>query len=357
MEMKEMPIDLRSDTITQPTEEMRKAMYEAEVGDDNAREDPTIILLEETAAEMLGKEAALLVTSGTQGNQIAILSQTDRGDEIICEASAHIVMLEAAAHAVLAGVQPRQVPGHNGMLNPDDVKAAIRPFIDPHFPKTSMICVENTHNYAGGRIIPPSNLQAIHEIAKGHDHEIRVHMDGARLFNAVVASGLKASEFTQYVDTVQICLTKGLSAPVGSILAGDAETIRRARHWRKRLGSGMRQAGIIAAPGYVALTQMVDRLAEDNAKAKSLAIGLANIEGITINPDDVETNMVYFSIADTGMTEMEFLMALYEEGVWGGSMFPGAIRFVTHKDVSEEQIQEALALVQKVIKQKAGVMQ
>jgi threonine aldolase len=345
-----MRIDLRSDTVTKPTEAMRKAMYEAEVGDDNPREDPTVLKLEELAAERLGKEAAILVTSGTQGNQVAILSQTGRGDEIIVEAQSHIVMLEAAAHAVLAGVQPRQIQGRRGVMNPDEVRAAVRPMIDPHFPKTAMICVENTHNFHGGCILPLENLQALQEIAK--EHNIRMHMDGARLFNAAVASGIPASEFTKYVDTVQVCFTKGLGAPVGSILAGDAETINTARHWRKRLGGTMRQAGVVAAPMLVALNEMVDRLAEDHANAKMLAEGLANIEGISIDPNDVETNMVYFSVAGTGMSEMDFLIACYEEGLLGGMMTPGYIRFVTHKDVSSDDIQKALEIVNRVVTKK-----
>lgn len=341
---------MRSDTVTKPTEAMRKAMYEAEVGDDNPREDPTVLKLEEMAAERLGKEAAILVTSGTQGNQVAILSQTGRGDEIIVEAESHIVMLEGAAHAVLAGVQPRQVPGKRGVMNPDDVRAAIRPFIDPHYPKTAMICVENTHNFHGGCIVPQDNLKALREIAQ--EKGIRMHMDGARVFNAAIASGIPASEITQYVDTVQVCFTKGLGAPVGSILAGDAETINTARHWRKRLGGTLRQAGIVAAPMVVALNEMVDRLAEDHANAKFLAEGLANIEGIDIDASQIDTNMVYFKVSKEGMTEMDLLVACYHEGVLGGMLAPGSIRFVTHKDVNREEIQQALQVVSRLMKEK-----
>ncbi|ASS74723.1 threonine aldolase [Tumebacillus algifaecis] len=346
-----MRIDLRSDTVTKPTEAMRKAMYEAEVGDINMFEDPTVLKLEEMAAERLGKEAAILVTSGTQGNQVAILSQTGRGDEIIVEASSHIVMLEGAAHAVLAGVQPRQVPGKRGVMNPDDVRAAIRPMIDPHYPKSAMICVENTHNFHGGVIVPNDNLAQLQEIAQ--EAGIRMHMDGARVFNAAVASGLPVSEITKYVDTVQVCFTKGLGAPVGSILAGDQETINTARHWRKRLGGTMRQAGVVAAPMLISLTEMVDRLAEDHANARLLAEGLANIEGVEINLDDIDTNMIYFSMKEDGpITARDLLIGCYHEGVMGGMMTPGQIRFVTHHEVTTDDIHKALEVINRVAKSK-----
>lgn len=346
-----MRIDMRSDTMTQPTEAMRKAMYEAEVGDVNAFEDPTVLKLEELAAERLGKEAALLVTSGTQGNQVAILAQTQRGDEIIVEASSHIVMLEGAAQCVLAGVQPRQIPGKRGVMNPKEVKAAIRPFLDPHYPKSAMICVENTHNFHGGVIVPNENLAALQEIAK--EHSLRMHMDGARVFNAAIAQGIPVSEITQYVDTVQVCFTKGLSAPIGSILAGDKETINTARHWRKRLGGTLRQAGVVAAPMIVSLTEMVDRLAEDHANAKLLAEGLANIEGVEINVDDIDTNMVYFSMKeDSPLTVRDLVIGCYHEGVLGGMMTPEQVRFVTHKDITTEDIHKALEVINRVVKSK-----
>jgi threonine aldolase len=342
-----MLIDLRSDTVTKPTEEMRKAMYDAEVGDDVFGDDPTVNKLEETAAEILGKEAALYVSSGTLGNQIAIQTLTRPGDEIILEEEAHIYLYEGAAHSVYAGVQTRTLKGVRGALNPVDVRNAIRT-ANIHHPRTGLICVENTHNKAGGTILSLANLQAIQNIAK--EHGVPVHMDGARLFNAVVASGHKAPEFTQYVDTVQVCFSKGLSAPVGSILAGSKETIERARFIRKRMGGGMRQVGVIAAPALIALTKMVDRLAEDHANAKLLANGLAEIDGISIDVSKVETNIVIADVMGTGMSESEFVARLKEEGVLCVDFGPGLVRFVTHKDVTEAQIREALIKVQRLVR-------
>ena len=246
-----MRIDLRSDTVTKPTEAMRRAMAEAEVGDDVYGEDPTVNRLEECAAEILGKEAALFVTSGTQGNQIAILCHAGPGDEIILEADSHIFYYEAGAASALAGVQTRPLPGRRGMMDPADVEGAIRGD-DIHFPRTALICLENTHNRAGGAVLPLDRMAALREVA---DHRIPVHLDGARLFNAAVAMGVDVREFARFADSVSVCLSKGLGAPVGSLLAGEKAFIDEARQWRKRLGGGMRQAGVIAAPALLALTE------------------------------------------------------------------------------------------------------
>ncbi|ASS74724.1 threonine aldolase [Tumebacillus algifaecis] len=342
-----MYIDLRSDTVTKPTEEMRKAMYDAEVGDDVMRDDATVIKLEETAADMLGKEAALYVSSGTLGNQIAIQTLTRPGDEIILEQESHIYLYEGAGHAVYAGVSTNTLPGHRGAMNPEDVQKAIRT-ANIHHPRTGLICVENTHNKAGGTILPLDHLHAVSKIAK--EHGVPIHMDGARLFNAVVASGHQATAFTQYVDTVQVCFSKGLGAPIGSILAGSKETIEQARYIRKRMGGGMRQVGVIAAPALVALTKMVDRLAEDHANAKRFAAGLAEIDGLQIDISAVETNIVIVNVAGTGLSEEEFVSRLQEAGVLCGDFGPELVRFVTHKDVTRAQIDEALLKVQRIVR-------
>lgn len=340
-----MYIDLRSDTVTKPTEEMRRAMYEAEVGDDVYGEDPTIIKLQEVAAEILGKEAALFVTSGTQGNQVAVLAQARAGEEIILEADSHIFMYEAAAHSAFAGVQTRTIAGTRGAMDPEAVRKAIRTY-NVHHPRTAMICVENTHNRAGGTIVPVENMRDIYTVAK--EAGVPVHLDGARLFNAVVASGGKATDFTQYVDTVQVCFSKGLGAPMGSIVAGDKETIHRAYLWRKRLGGGLRQAGVIAAPALIGLTQMVDRLAEDHANAKILAQGLAEIDGVSIDIESVQTNIVIINVAATGKSEEEFLAGLKQEGVLAVDFGPDLVRFVTHKDVTTADIQRTIERVARV---------
>lgn len=342
-----MWIDLRSDTVTKPTEAMRKAMYEAEVGDDVYGDDPTVKRLEEVAANMLGKEAALFVTSGTQGNQVAIQTIARPGEEIILEASSHIFLYEGASHSAYAGVQTCTIPGVKGAMNPQHVQAAIRG-VNIHHPRTAMVCLENTHNKAGGTVVPLDNMRDIYAIAKAHD--AFVHLDGARLFNAVAASGLKASEFTQYADSVQVCFSKGLGAPIGSILAGDRDFIDRARYVRKRMGGGLRQVGVIAAPALIALTEMTERLVEDHEHAKILARGVAEMEGISIDLSTVETNIVIFDITGTGIGEREFLERLKAEGVLAGDFGPNLIRFVTHKDVTEADVRAAVEKVARIIR-------
>ena len=342
-------IDLRSDTVTKPIEEMRKAMYEAEVGDDVYGEDPTVLKLEATAAEMLGKEAALFVTSGTQGNQVAVLTHTRPGEEVLVEDNAHIFFYEVGAMAALAGVQTRPLPGVRGMVPVHRMEQAIRGE-DIHFPPTRLICLENTHNRAGGAVIPLDYMQEVRHLANRYG--VSIHLDGARLFNAVVASGVSAKEYASTVDSVQICLSKGLGAPVGSLLVGTKDFILRARKWRKALGGGMRQAGVIAAPGLIALTKMVDRLAEDHANAKKLATGIANISALDVNPDMVDTNIIIVDVKSweeaTGRLANDFLLRLKEKGVLATSFGGSLIRFVTHLNVSSVQIDEALQVVQEV---------
>jgi len=339
-------IDLRSDTVTKPTEEMRKAMAQAEVGDDVYGEDPTVNELEKLAAKIFGKEDALFVPSGTMGNQVSIMAHTQRGDEVILEANSHIFWYEVGAMAVLSGVMPHPVAGKNGVMDPDDVKRAIRPE-NIHFPRTSLITIENTHNRSGGRVIPLENMKEIYSIAK--EFGINVHVDGARIFNASVASGISVKEYARYADSVMFCLSKGLCAPVGSVVVGDSKFIKRARKARKMLGGGMRQVGVLAAAGIIALTKMVDRLKEDHENARFLAMKLKEI-GYQVNPEDVETNMVILRTDNLRVNASVFLKELEENGVLASSLSDTEIRLVTHKDVSRSQIEDALNVFEKLFR-------
>lgn len=337
-------IDLRSDTITLPDEAMRRAICEAELGDDVYGEDPTVNRLQEMAADIVGKEAAMLVPSGTMGNQIAILTHCKPGTEVIMEADSHIYYYEAAAASVFAGIQPRPLEGQRGVLPADLVEWAIRQD-DIHLPPTSLICLENTHNRAGGRIFPLADMKAVFNVANKHD--LPVHLDGARIFNASVATGVAVKDYTACTTSVQFCLSKGLCAPVGSIIAGPEEFIKEARRWRKRLGGGMRQAGIIAAAGIVALDKMIDRLAEDHANARLLAEGLAELKGISFNLDDVDTNIVI--VKPTKMSARELALLLEKRGVLTVVMEPDRIRFTTNKEVSREDIEKTIKIVGEVL--------
>ncbi|QUL98079.1 MAG: low-specificity L-threonine aldolase [Candidatus Fermentithermobacillus carboniphilus] len=332
-------IDLRSDTVTKPTPEMREAMARAEVGDDVYGEDPTVNRLEALGAEMVGKEAAVFVPSGTMGNQISVMSWTERGDEIILESQSHIYMYEVGATAVLSQVQVRPIPGHYGAMDPEEVALAIRkPNI--HFPRTRLICLENTHNRSGGCVVPLDNMKRIYEIAK--EKGVFVHLDGARVFNAAVALGVDVKEITKYADSVQFCLSKGLCAPVGSLVAGPRTFVDRARKYRKMLGGGMRQAGILAAAGIIALEKMTKRLHEDHANAKRLAEGLSRIPGLGIDMASVQTNMVAVSTRGLGMDGPEFVALMKPHGVLFNADLPYRVRMVTHNDVTAEDIDEAI---------------
>ncbi len=333
-------IDLRSDTVTKPTQRMRQAMAQAEVGDDVYGEDPTVRALEETAAEMLGKEAGLLVTSGTQGNQIAVLTHTRPGQEVIVEADAHVFYYEVGAMAALAGVQTRPLHGVRGQMAIDDIAAAIRGN-NIHYPETGLICLENTHNRAGGAVLPLAYMERAYALARRMG--VPLHLDGARLFNASVAAGAPVRDFAACADTVQICLSKGLGAPIGSLLVGTRDVIARARKWRKALGGGMRQAGVIAAPGLIALTEMVERLAQDHERARRLAEGLANVAGIAVDVSAVETNIVVADVSSVGMSVSEFVAALAGCGVLATEFGGSTVRFVTHLDIREEDIDDTVA--------------
>ncbi len=337
-------IDLRSDTVTLPTTAMRKAVFEAEVGDDVYGEDPTVNRLQELAADMIGKEAAMLVPSGTMGNQIAVLTHCRPGTEVILEADSHIYYYEAAAASVFAGVQPRPLPGKRGSMPADLVEWAIRQD-DIHLPPTSLICVENTHNRAGGTVVPLEDMKAVYDVACRHN--LPVHLDGARIFNASIASGVTVKEFTACTTSIQFCLSKGLGAPVGSIIAGPRDFIDEARRWRKRLGGGMRQAGIFAAAGVVALETMVDRLAEDHANARLLADSLAALKGIEFNPDDVDTNIVI--IKPTVMSIQQLGSELEKRGILTVVIEPDRVRFTTNKDVNRNDIETTIAAVKDIL--------
>jgi threonine aldolase len=331
-----MPIDLRSDTVTRPSPAMREAMARAEVGDDVYGEDATVNRLQETVAALLGKEAALFVPSGTMANQIALRSLTEPGDAAIAPRDAHIQLYEGGGAAALSGVQFNQI-GTNGAFTPDELRAAVNP-ADDHFARSRVVCVENTHNRSGGRIFPFEQLRAVTEAARARG--LRLHLDGARIWNAAEASGISAAQWAAPFDTVSCCLSKGLGAPVGSVLAGSADLIDEARDHRKRLGGAMRQAGIVAAAGVYALDHHVERLADDHARAKRLAEGLAALPGVELDPATVQTNIVVFSVPDAGA----FTAALAAEDIEMSHFGPTRVRAVTHLDVDEEGIERALAV-------------
>ena len=335
-------IDLRSDTVTKPTDEMRRAMAAAEVGDDVFGEDPSINELQDRAAAMLGKEAGLLTSSGTMSNLIATLAWSSKGDELIMGDQAHMFWNESAGQAALAGVQTRLVPNDSqGRINPDDVAAAIRPQGNLHFPRTSMLCLENTHNRCSGGVLTPDDTKAVADVAR--DAGVPVHLDGARIFNASVALEVPPAELARDVDDLSFCLSKSLSCPVGSVLVGSQDFIDQAKRWRKMVGGGMRQAGILAAAGLVALDTMIDRLAEDHQHARRLAHGLANIDGLSVDPESIQTNIVFFEVDEDLGTAADLIAALNRNGVLVS--YPGkqSIRMVTHRHIAPEDIEEALS--------------
>ncbi|MCW4050946.1 MAG: low-specificity L-threonine aldolase [Candidatus Bathyarchaeota archaeon] len=334
--MVEKNLDFRSDTVTRPSPEMREASYNAKLGDDVYQDDPTVIELERVGAEVLGKEACLFVTSGTQGNAVAILAHTNRGDEIILEERSHIYVNEVGGLAVMGQLMSRTVKGVNGHMDPEDIRKAVR-IENIHFPPTTLLCVENTHNSAGGIALTVPQMKSYWDVAK--ENNLGVHLDGARVFNAAVALGVDVKEITQYADTVQICLSKGLAAPVGSLVVGPKDIIDKARKYRKMLGGGMRQAGIIAAPGIIAVTKMVDRLAEDHANAKVLAEGLTKLGIKVVN--EVQTNMVYVDFSSIGWTAEDWNKACTEMG-WKSRGRGTGTRLVTHYGIEEEDINSFL---------------
>jgi len=342
------PIDLRSDTVTLPTEEMLEAIRHAELGDDVYGEDPTVNQLEEMAAKKVGKEAAMLIPSGTMANLVSVLCNTKRGDSAILEADSHIYWYELGGISAIAGVLPLPVKGTMGVMDPADVEAAIRPK-GLHSAKTTLACIENTHNRAGGTIVTPSQIEAISRVTKRHG--LRLYMDGARIFNAAVAMRVDVQQFTRHVDNMMFCLSKGLSCPVGSLVVGTEEHIQRARRNRKILGGGMRQAGVIAAAGIVALETMIDRLEDDHRNARLLAEGLLKIGGVKVDMRTVQTNMVMFDVDGLGVKADVFMKKLKEHSVLSGNMSKTRVRMVTHRGIEKEDIEKALSAIDETVKE------
>jgi threonine aldolase len=342
-------IDLRSDTVTQPTPAMREAMAQAPVGDDVYGEDPSLNRLQEMAAERLGKEAALFVPSGTMGNLAGILAHCTRGDEVILGNKAHTFLFEAGGISALGGVHSCQIPNQeDGTLDLDDIRNAIRPD-DAHQPVTRLVTLENTHNRCGGVALNAEYTRAVGQLA--HDHNLRLHLDGARLFNAAAGLGVDAKELVEPVDSVTFCLSKGLCAPVGSILCGSRDYIQKAHRLRKQLGGGMRQAGILAAAGIVALETMVERLPEDHKRAQSLAQGLAQIPGLVLDPGTPYTNMVFLSLAEDAQigTASQVAQRLADQSILVGVVGERRFRLVTHYWINDEAVDCAISAFRAVL--------
>jgi threonine aldolase len=337
--------DFRSDTVTRPTEKMRLAMAQADVGDDVLGDDPTVRKLEDLAAGIMGKEAALFVPSGTMGNCIAVKAWTHELEEVIVEARAHIYNMESTHLTFISRVTPRPIASRKGAMDPADVEANIRQ-ASVHTPQTTLICVENTHNNWSGAVLPLENLKALRAVADRHG--LRLHMDGARIFNASTASGVPVKEYAASADSVMFCLSKGLSAPVGSMLTGPRGFIDYARRIRKALGGGMRQAGVLAAPGIIALTEMTGRLGADHARAKKLALGIAGLPGVSLDPAEVETNIIIFGLAHPRVSVSGFIDELQKRRVLALAPF-GGVRMVTHKDIDDDDVGRAIAACREIL--------
>ena len=346
--MNARPIDLRSDTVTQPTPAMRKAMAEAEVGDDVYGEDPTVNALQAEAAALLGKEAALFVASGTMANQIALKAHTQPGDEVVAHPLAHIVRAESAGGAALAGVQFRPVGEEDGTMDPAKIEAVYQSGENPHFAPTRLICVENTHNLLGGTVWPLERLEAVAAVAK--KHKLMLHMDGARVLNAAIALDLRPDKIAAGADSVSMCFSKGLGAPVGSVIAGSKAFVVRCTRYRKMYGGGMRQAGILAAAARYALQHHVERLAEDHAHARLLAEGLAQSKYIAFPNGMPQTNLVFFNLQHPALSLEKLLAGLKERGILVGQAYGTLARAVTHLDVSRKDIEQTVGAVQQLLK-------
>ncbi|MEM7155482.1 MAG: GntG family PLP-dependent aldolase [Myxococcota bacterium] len=344
------PINLRSDTQTLPTPAMLEAIATAPLGDDTYDEDPTVARFESLAAQRLGKEAAMLVPSGHMGNLIALMVHASPGDEVFVDHDSHIYYYEGGSLSNVAGLIPWPLRSTAGCLDPDELSAAIRER-DIHYPRARLLCLENTHNRSGGRVVPLDRHTALCDVAR--DKGLSVHLDGARIFNAAIAAGVEVGDYTRHVDSVMLCLTKGLSCPLGSVLAGSREFITKADEVRRRLGGGMRQAGIIAAPGIVALEQMVDRLADDHAHAKRLAAGIAEIPGLAVDLDAVDTNMVYVDHRDSGLSTDAVLARLRDGGVIASGRPPHQVRLVTNRHHDPAVIDEALGRIRAAMSKSA----
>lgn len=340
-------IDLRSDTVTLPSDEMREAACDAELGDDVFGEDPTVNRLQKTAAQQMGKEAALFVSSGTMGNLVCMLTHCKRGEEVILGDRSHMFINECGSIATVGGIHPHTIPNQpDGTMRIEDIKAAIRGDND-HWPRTRAICLENTHNRCFGAPLSPEYMALVADLAKKHG--LKIHLDGARIFNAVVALGVDVREFTRHVDSVSFCLSKGLSAPVGSVVCGTREFIAEARRNRKVLGGGMRQAGIIAAPGLVALDKMIARLANDHANARRLAEGVANIPGLSIDLSMVKTNIIYFDVVNDKISVDQMREALEKRDIKALPTGPIRFRMVTHYGIEAEDIDRTIATLKEIM--------
>ncbi|MFT9493580.1 low-specificity L-threonine aldolase [Anaerosolibacter sp.] len=337
-------IDLRSDTVTMPTDAMREAMYKAEVGDDVYGDDPTVSKLEAYAAQILGKDAALFVPSGTFGNQLALFTHCKRGDEVILSDDSHIVMHEVGGASVIAGVQLRTLPTKKGEMDPREVASKIRGE-DIHYPSTGLICLENAHS--NGRVISLENMAEIYEI--GQAHGIPVHLDGARVFNAATYLGVDVKEITKCCDSIMCCLSKGLCAPVGSILAGSKEFIDKARKGRKLMGGGLRQSGFLAAAGLVALQEMVQRLKEDHENALLLGRELAKIPGIKVDMEDIHLNMVFFDMKDTGYDSEQLVEEFFKRSIKINPAEDGIMRFVTNYWINTEDVHRVVQIMKELL--------
>jgi threonine aldolase len=339
-------IDLRSDTVTLPTPEMMEAISQAELGDDVSHDDPTVNRLQDLAAKMFGTEAALLVTSGTQGNLVSVMSHCRPGDEIIMESEAHLYYYEVGGISAVAGTIPRLIKGDRGTFTGQQVREAARGN-DLHFPPSKLLEIENTHNRAGGTCWKPSQVAEVAQTA--HELGMKVHIDGARLFNAAVALDVKVSDYARHVDSIQFCLSKGLCCPVGSLVVGNADFIERALKNRKMLGGGLRQAGIIAAPGIVALNKMVSRLKEDHDNAKKLAKSLSVLDTLKIDLSTVQTNIVLVDISGTGLEPDDFQALAREKGLAVSTFGPHLIRLVTHHGITAAEVDQAVSVVEDVV--------
>ena len=339
-------IDLRSDTVTKPSPAMRRAMAEAEVGDDVFADDPTVNKLQEKVAALLGKEAAIYVPSGSMANQTSIRAQTQPGEEIIAHADSHIYHYEAGAPSAISGCSLRLLPGERGLFDADAVRAAVRP-PDSHFPRSALVVVENTHNRGGGSCWAADAIAGIRAVA--NEFGLKMHLDGARLMNCCVAKGKKPTDYTQYFDTVSICFSKGLGAPVGSAVASTRETIKRVHRYRKMFGGGMRQAGVIAAAALYAIENNIDRLAEDHANAKKLAHAIAEMPNVSIDVNSVETNILFIDVNPNFGTAKAMCDTLRERGVWMLPTAPQRIRAVTHLDVSGDAIDRAITIIRDAV--------
>ena len=340
-------IDLRSDTVTHPTASMREAMASAEVGDDVFGEDPTVNRLEEKATAILGKEAAILLLSGTMGNLVGVLAQTRRGDEVLAGPNSHLLNYEAGGVSVLGGVQMRALQWNRGVFDVEDIAHAVRDPHNLHFARSSLLCLENTVNREGGAAVSVGDTDAMCDAA--HAHGLRVHVDGARIFNAAVSLGVTPARLVREIDSVTFCMSKGLGCPMGSILAGDADFIAEARRWRKMVGGGLRQSGIFAAAGVIALDEMIDRMSVDHANARALASGLANVPGLRVDVDRVQTNIIMVTVDSPKASSEDFVAGLASQGVKVGSPYGDTLRMVTHYQFDAGQIPVVLKAAERAL--------